>query len=117
MGCKELCGRRKVRMATGMTGASRSGFFETRSIWLAEGEDEDDGLSGWKALCGQRKVRMAAGRGGEPSRKRKLEKSVWVEQHKFCMNFELIKSWWLILYDFLLCWWIFFMIFYVVSGG
>jgi hypothetical protein len=34
-------------MATGTTGASRSGFFETRSIWSAEGEDEDDGLSGW----------------------------------------------------------------------
>jgi hypothetical protein len=46
MGWKALCGRRKVRMAAGMTGVSRSGFFETRSIWSAEGEDEDDGLSG-----------------------------------------------------------------------
>jgi hypothetical protein len=50
-------------------------------VWSAEGEDGN-------------------GKKGEPSRKRKLERSVWVEQHKFCMNFELIKSWWLILYDF-----------------
>jgi hypothetical protein len=41
---------------------------------------------------------------GKPSRKRKLEREGFglnnIKDRLFCMNFELIESWWLILYDF-----------------